>query len=127
MIQVKITTIVILAILLVTIYSLFSIKNNVANLRYQLTTVTNQIKKEQDAIYLFKAEFASLTTPKRIKKLAYTYLHLENIKPSQLTQNPLDNNRDIPKIEYSKKINNKVKWRYKRSHNNYITTISNKK
>ncbi len=125
---IRILTHVILVTLLATVYALFTIKNNVSTLRYQLATISKQINNEKDAIHLFKAEFATLTAPKRLKKLASIYLNLETIKTTQLVKDPLSDDLLVPTKDYAKaKVNSNIHWRYKRPNNKFITTIANKK
>ncbi|RYE05756.1 MAG: hypothetical protein EOP33_00600 [Rickettsiaceae bacterium] len=113
--------------------SLFVIKNNASNTSYQLNEVDKQILKEKNNIYMLKAEIAYLTSPVRLRKLSNDYLHLQNIKPHQMIKDPLTNNvEDQQYVKYDaslapKLIKHNVKWRYKRSSNNYVKTISSQK
>lgn len=111
--------------------SLFVIKNNAENTSYQLNEVDRQIIKEKNNIHILKAEIAHLTSPIRLRKLSNDHLHLENIRPHQMIKDPLiDNSEDQQQannkeILAPKLIKHNVKWRYKKSSNNYLKTISN--
>jgi cell division protein FtsL len=116
-------------IIAVAIYSLFSIKAKVNSLSYQVSEVNRQINAERDAIHILKAEFAYLSSPSRLRKLAAAYLNLETIKPSQMIKDPLTYDEDKAKLAEENTgaatvKHNNVKWRYKKAPNKYLQTVS---
>ena len=107
---------------LLTACSLFIIKDNVMMIKYELKEVKKQINSEKDAIKIFKAEFAYLSSPERISVLASKYLVLETSKTAQITRDPLisveqKKERIIADIN-SRKYN--TKWRYKKGPAKYL-------
>lgn len=72
-----------------TIYGLFTIKNNVMMLKSELSEVKRQIKLEKDSLHVLKAEMAYLASPERLSKLNKNYLKLQGTNTKQLVQNPL--------------------------------------
>jgi cell division protein FtsL len=74
----------ILLVIIIAIYGLFSIKNKVSTLDYQLSGILKQINDETNNIHLLKAEKAYLISPPRLKKLAGIYLQLDTIKSFSL-------------------------------------------
>ncbi len=112
-----------------TVYLLFSIKERVSALNYQLNEIVKQINAERDTIHTLKAERAYLTSPERLRKLASNYLGLESIKINQMVKDPLieEPKQDIFEIGINTASIIKpsaVKWRYKRSVNKYLQTVS---
>lgn len=121
---IKIPNLLVLSMLIATIWGLFTIKNKVIALNYQLSAVNKQVNVENDHIHLLKAEFTYLNSPARLRELANKYLNLENIKLSQMIKDPLI---DEPvSIETIAKIPLKqnIKWRYKRNNNRYVHIVS---
>lgn len=122
----------ILGVCLVIIYSLFVIKDKVSHLRYRLDEVKRQTAREKNSIHVLKAEFAYLSSPERLKKLADNYLELQAIKTSQLIRDPLLNKGEslMVSVELTKPQKNpakrKIKWRYKKGPDKYIQTVSSK-
>ncbi|MFY9589950.1 cell division protein FtsL [Rickettsia endosymbiont of Halotydeus destructor] len=119
----------ILLVIIIAIYSLFSIKNKVSTLDYQLSSVSKQINDETNNIHLLKAEKAYLIAPLRLKKLANAYLQLDTIKSSQMIKDPLASNNE-QYVKFNQNINISTgsnKWRYKKTVNNkYVQTISSR-
>ena len=119
-------------IISISIYGLFTIKDSVANLDYQLNVVLKQLDKEHNKIHVLKAEQSYLTSPARLRRLASSYLKLDTIKISQMVKSPLlsdqgnatkPNNTSRSFVAAS---NNK--WRYKTIANTkYIKTVSSRK
>ncbi|WP_341790659.1 hypothetical protein [Rickettsia endosymbiont of Polydrusus tereticollis] len=116
-----------LLIIIIAVCSLFSIKDKVSTLDYQLSSVVKQINDETNNIHLLKAEKAYLISPSRLKKLASAYLQLDTIKSSQMIKDPLVPN-DVQYVKFNQNISTSGnKWRYKRSVNNkYVQTISSR-
>ena len=116
---------------IITAIGLFLIKDSVGNLSYQLNEVNRQIIQEKNNIHMLKAETAYLTSPERLRKLNNAYLALSNIKPNQMVKNPLfesENEQDLvdinPPVNVAK---HHVRWRYKKSPNKYLKTVSTQK
>lgn len=114
---------------LLTIYGLFSVKDNVVTLRLELQEVRKQVRNEEDAIRILKAELAYLGSPERIQKLAHKYLILEKPKVIQMIKDPLiENNleqtRTLSSARLSKKTN---KWRYKKGPSKYLMMAKGQK
>jgi hypothetical protein len=122
------------------IYGLFSIKDKVGNLNYQLQEVNRQISREEDMIHILKAEFAYLTSPQRLQKLSNNYLGLTNVKTSQLINDPLlqDNTKQVEQIatisiskgnirvqSFGNNNKHNVRWRYKKMPGKYLQTAYN--
>lgn len=82
--MIKYTSITAIFILLITAFCLFQIKFYVQNLRHDITELNLQIKKEQDAIYMLRAEWTYLNQPDRLKNLVNKYLSLAPVKISQI-------------------------------------------
>ncbi|KAJ6645055.1 Ribosomal RNA small subunit methyltransferase H, partial [Pseudolycoriella hygida] len=70
------------------IYGLFTIKDKVASLHYQIETVSKQLIEENNMLHILKAEQAYLTSPVRLRKLSSLYLQLDTIKISQMVSDP---------------------------------------
>ncbi len=104
---------------LVTMYFLFSVKENVMNRRAQLNHINKQIQYEKDTIHLLKAEFSYLSSPKRLAMLNDKYLSL---KPSHIAQISDDIMSDERVVLASAPVHNKpVKWNYKKGPSKYVT------
>ncbi len=78
-----------IALFIVTIYGLFTIKSKVIILKSELLEVQKQIKLEKDSVHVLKAEMAYLASPERLSKLNSNYLNLQGTTTKQLVQNPL--------------------------------------
>ena len=118
----------VLLIIVIAVCSLFSIKERVSILDYQLSSVLKQINNENNNIHILKAEQAYLLSPSRLKKLMVAYLALETVKSHQMVKDPLapSSNQNI-KFDHNINISKSSKWRYKRITNNkYIQTVSNR-
>ncbi|WP_253307473.1 MULTISPECIES: hypothetical protein [unclassified Rickettsia] len=122
----------VLTVIIIAIYILFSIKNKVSTLDYQLSSVLKQINDETNNIHLLKAEKAYLISPSRLKKLSGAYLQLDTIKSSQMIKDPLAPN-DVQYVKFNQNINiSKIsgggnKWRYKKIVNSkYVQTVSSR-
>ncbi|WP_064429230.1 hypothetical protein [Rickettsia sp. Tenjiku01] len=117
-----------LLITIIVICSLFSIKERVSTLDYQLSSVVKQINSENNNIHILKAEQAYLLLPARLEKLAAAYLKLETVKSYQMIKDPLGPNIDQNiKFNHNISISKSSKWRYKRITNNkYIQTVSSR-
>ena len=119
----------VLPVIIVAVCSLFTIKERVSTLDYQLSSVLKQINSENNNIHILKAEKAYLISPTRLKNLATAYLELQTVKPCQMVRDPLSpitasNIRFDQDINIFKSNNNR---RHKRITNNkYIQTVSSR-
>ncbi len=129
-------------ILVMVIYALFFIKNNVQIINYQLSSVTKELVHEQDRIHILKAELAYLSSPSRLRKLSSEYLNLDNIKTTQMIKDPISGDsiqvaKNIQNYKLSDEslrtkecnmhaVKSTVKWRYKHLPHKYIKTVSQK-
>ncbi|MCC8417237.1 MAG: hypothetical protein LN588_01675 [Rickettsia endosymbiont of Bryobia graminum] len=128
---VRIFSYLVVIIIIFAIYGLFTIKDLVVSLRYQIDNVTKQVVAENNQIHILKAEQAYLISPTRLRKLSDAYLQLGNIKITQMITDPLVpisskyvKSDDEGQSHFSKTSG---KWRYKTNYNNkYIKTVSNK-
>jgi cell division protein FtsL len=121
----KVISYIAIILCLLTIYGLFTIKDSVITLRLELEEVKKQVRNEEDAIRILKAELAYLGSPERIQKLAHKYLTLEKPKVTQITKDPLlEEKLDQTKILASAKSFRKPsKWRYKKGPAKYLTMV----
>jgi hypothetical protein len=120
---------VILFIFVGAIYSLFTIKESVMNIRSELGEVTKQIQDESDKIHLLKAELAYLTSPSRLKALNDQYIKLTDTMLAQMENEDkkIDGADDSTKLLASNKIRNEdIKWRFKKGPSKYVTMVSGK-
>ncbi|MBN8511886.1 MAG: hypothetical protein J0L79_02480 [Rickettsiales bacterium] len=120
---------VILFIFVGAIYSLFTIKESVMNIRSELGEVTKQIQDESDKIHLLKAELAYLTSPSRLKALNDQYIKLTDTMLAQMEgeDKKVDGVDDSTKLLASNKIRNEdIKWRFKKGPSKYVTMVSGK-
>jgi hypothetical protein len=126
--SVRIYTAISLLIISLTVYILFTIKDRVSTLNYQLNEIVKQINYERDTIHTLKAERAYLTSPERLRRLSSSYLNLDSIKISQMTKDPLVSSAENDKPDQVRNINlvkqTSVKWRYKNSNNKYLHVVS---
>ncbi|WP_375326801.1 hypothetical protein [Candidatus Tisiphia endosymbiont of Nemotelus uliginosus] len=132
MMLIRIISYIVVIIIALAIYGLFSIKDKVASLHYQVSTVSKQLVEENNMLHILKAEQAYLTSPVRLRKLMLLYLQLDNIKVAQMVSDPLSRVATkyviaVPQdLQYLTKTT--TKWRYKTHNNNrYIKTVSSKK
>jgi len=117
----------VLTLCLVTVYTLFNIKDRVMSIRSELIEVKKQVQNESDTIHLLKAELAYLTSPERLKRLNDGYLNLKDTQVSQMVVDPLKK-REAKQIASAKILRkNGVKWRYKKGPSKYLTMVSGKK
>lgn len=62
----------------------FAIKLDVQNLEERLAAVQSDIRRDQEAIHVLKAEWAYLNQPSRLEALARRYLKLTRPEPGQV-------------------------------------------
>ncbi|MBS0235931.1 MAG: cell division protein FtsL [Proteobacteria bacterium] len=77
--------------------SLFMVKHKVQELNRQLHMVKRNIISEQENIHVLKAEWAYLTQPQIIQKLANQYLQLQPIQPTQIIKHNMEEYAGQPK------------------------------
>lgn len=121
---------IVIVVCLVSVYTLFTIKENVTTIREELTEVNSQLQDEVDKIHLLKAELAYLTSPARLKALNDEYLKLSDTNLVQMEINPLEQNQgaqEVKRIASVKLRNENIKWRYKKGPSKYVTMASGKK
>lgn len=106
---------------LVTVFGLFTVKDNVMTLKVELQEVKKQVQNEEDAIRILKAELAYLGSPERIQKLAEKHLNLEKPKVTQMISDPLADENKKAKAIASKADKKPIKWRYKKGPSKYLT------
>ena len=125
----RIPMFIIIIVCLGTIYTLFNIKNNVMTNRTELSEVKKQIRYENDAIHVLKAELAYLTSPSRLKKLNNKYLKLKDTKVTQMISNPRKEKVVFKSHRFtgSKSSKGNTNWRYKKGPTKYLTLASGKK
>lgn len=68
------------------VYVLFQIKHEVKNLKRDLVEIHRQLANDKEAIHVLKAEWAYLSQPSRVKKLADEHLDLVAIDSQQLKE-----------------------------------------
>ncbi|MES2215042.1 MAG: hypothetical protein V4485_03360 [Pseudomonadota bacterium] len=100
-------------------YYLFAIKIKVQDLGYQLSSINSQVQKEQSDLNILKAEFAYLSSPKRLKSFVDNHLMLSDISANQISKDPLlREDVQISTAPGNVKhdihlITKKISWRYK--------------
>ncbi len=67
-------------------FVLYSLEHSTRGLERSIAKTEKQIINEQERIKLLNAEWASLTKPDRIQKIAGEQLHLQNLKAQQFIQ-----------------------------------------
>lgn len=110
-----------LILCLITTYGLFSVKDNVMALKFELQEVKKQVQNEEDTIRILKAEVAYLGSPERIQKLAELHLHLETPKVTQMIKDPLTEGVVTEKEVAVREVRKNHKWRYKKAPSKYVT------
>ncbi|MFK7968474.1 MAG: cell division protein FtsL [Rickettsiaceae bacterium] len=120
---------IVITLCLLTICSLFSIKDSVVTLKSELQEVRKQVQNEEDAIRILKAELAYLSSPERIQKLASKYLTLEKPKVTQMIKDPLitENLETSQTLANSKSNKGNTKWHYKKGPTKYLTMVKGRK
>ncbi len=114
----KIITYTYLFLLALAGYLLFTIKSEVQNLNFQISSYKRQIEDDKKNIGMLKAEFAYLTSPKRLGQLVSKHLHLSSITAGQAVADPLSNKETFAQLHtpHREKIitpTNNIQWRYK--------------
>jgi cell division protein FtsL len=126
------------ALVVLSAYWLFFVKQYAKDIAQQLDEVTQQINQEQDAIHMYRAELSYLRSPQRIKQLSQKYLGLESSKPSQMIadlgfrEEASINSSRKKKVKFDisskREVKNPIKlagWRYKKGPGQkYISEVS---
>lgn len=117
----RIPVYIVLMLCSITVYTLFSIKNNVMTIRMELNEVSKQIRYERDSIHLLKAELAYLSSPERLHQLNKRYLSLKETKVSQMIGDPVRDKKEhkVLLANSGSRINN-TRWRYKKGPSKYV-------
>ncbi|MBG1231962.1 cell division protein FtsL [Aestuariivirga litoralis] len=68
---------------LVSAFFLYSLEHATRALERNITKAERQITQEREKIKLLNAEWANLTQPERVQKIAQEQLHLQNMKAQQ--------------------------------------------
>ena len=79
---------IVVIVCLLSVYTLFTIKENVMGIKSELTEVNSQVQDEVDKIHLLKAELAYLTSPARLKALNDEYIKLSDTNLAQMELDP---------------------------------------
>ncbi|HJK86281.1 MAG TPA: hypothetical protein QKA08_00735 [Candidatus Megaira endosymbiont of Nemacystus decipiens] len=112
---------------LLTIYSLFYIKEEVLNSKIELQKINTELQREEDKIHILKAELAYLTSPERLKKLNNDYVKLKETKLSQISDDLLYEKKHYNTKQIAQNKPKKLQWRYKKGPTKYVTLVSAKK
>ncbi len=128
---VRIFSYLVVATIAFSIYGLFTIKDKVSSLHYQINTVSKQLAEENSKLHILKAEQAYLASPTRLRTLSSKHLQLATVKITQMTRDPLGTEESKLVITQSEEFlyltKSNSKWRYKTNYNNkYIKTVSNR-
>lgn len=113
--------------LMLSIWVMFSIKSRVHDANFHYKQIQVHFDEEYKQYNLLKAEMAYLSSPDRISKLSKEFLELDQVKISQLVDNPIKKNGEKSKIFLTKKIDDKSiktsnsRWRYKKNFNSIST------
>lgn len=115
---------------LISVYALFTIKENVMSIKGELTEVNSQVQDEVDKIHLLKAELAYLTSPSRLKALNDQYVKLSdtNLSQMEIDQNTKDERiLEVRQLASVKIRSENTKWRYRKGPSKYVTMAAGKK
>jgi len=67
-------------------FLLYSLEYATRSLERKIASAERQIKESKEGIKLLNAEWASLSRPERLQRLAEEHLHLETIKAEQIVR-----------------------------------------
>ena len=121
---------IVVIVCLMSVYTLFNIKENVMSIRGELTEVNSQVQDEIDKIHLLKAELAYLTSPERLKALNDEYVKLCDTNLAQMEIEPIVQDKEVLEVRRVASVklrSENTKWRYKKGPSKYVTMASGKK
>ena len=121
---------IVFIVCLMSIYTLFNIKENVMSIKGELTEVNNQVQDEIDKIHLLKAELAYLASPERLKVLNDEYVKLSDTNLAQMEIDPIIQDKEVLEVRRVASVklrSENTKWRYKKGPSKYVTMASGKK
>jgi len=121
---------IVFIVCLMSIYTLFNIKENVMSIKGELTEVNNQVQDEIDKIHLLKAELAYLASPERLKALNDEYVKLSDTNLAQMEIDPIIQDKEVLEVRRVASVklrSENTKWRYKKGPSKYVTMASGKK
>ncbi len=119
---------IVLIVCLISVYTLFTIKENVMSIKGELTEVNSQVQDEVDKIHLLKAELAYLSSPARLKALNDEYVKLSDTNLAQMEIDPImPETLQVRHVASAKIRSENTKWIYKKGPSKYVTMASGKK
>lgn len=121
---------IVVIVCLMSVYTLFNIKENVMSIKGELTEVNNQVQDEIDKIHLLKAELAYLASPERLKALNDEYVKLSDTNLAQMEIDPIIQDKEVLEVRRVASVklrSENTKWRYKKGPSKYVTMASGKK
>jgi cell division protein FtsL len=117
MIAQKHISISILLVILLSGFTILSIKNKVRVLERQVLDTTTEIALEKENIAVLKSELTYLSRPERIRNLAEKHLELQQAQIKQVFLEKSDTS--LAKKEQENIQMSHVPWRYKNCPNRY--------
>ncbi|MEG9884183.1 MAG: hypothetical protein V6Z86_06130 [Hyphomicrobiales bacterium] len=75
---------ILIAAMLVMAFWLYGLERRSREVERKIAVLSGEIDEQREMIALLDAEWAALTSPRRIEALAVKYLHLESLKPTQI-------------------------------------------
>jgi hypothetical protein len=120
---------IVLIVCLISIYTLFTIKENVVGIKNELTEVNNQVQDESDKIHLLKAELAYLTSPARLKALNDEYVKLLDTNLAQMDIDSVVKDDSALRVRQvaGAKSRSEIRWKYKKAPAKYVTMASGRR
>lgn len=84
--MIRLSTIIWALVIACSAFALYSVKFKVQTLRSQIAEVEHELEMERESANVIAAEWAYLTRPERIQKLAATYLDAKEVTVEQIAQ-----------------------------------------
>jgi cell division protein FtsL len=91
----KLSSLSLLAFLSISVASLFAIKHKVQGIYKEISKLNSSIIKEKETIHILNAEWAFLTQPSKVDKLASKQLSLEPMSSSNIKKLIIHKNSKI--------------------------------